>query len=76
MSPRLPRITADQLIRALERDGWQRVRQSGSHVILKHPSKPGRVVVPRHASVTLKPKVVQDALAQSGFTEEELRRLL
>lgn len=39
MSPRMPRITSADLMRALKRDGWQQVRQSGSHVILKHPDK-------------------------------------
>ena len=27
MSPKLPRITAFELLRALKRDGWQQVRQ-------------------------------------------------
>ena len=32
--------------RALKSDGWEEVAQKGSHVQLKHPSKPGRVTVP------------------------------
>jgi predicted RNA binding protein YcfA (HicA-like mRNA interferase family) len=50
MSPRLPRITAVELLRALKHAGWEPVRQSGSHVTLKHPIKPGTVTVPRHAN--------------------------
>jgi predicted RNA binding protein YcfA (HicA-like mRNA interferase family) len=76
MSPRLPRVTADELLRALHRDGSIEVRQSGSHVILENPNKSGRAVVPRHAGVTLKLKVVADVLAQTGLTSEELRKLL
>ncbi|MGI8623921.1 MAG: type II toxin-antitoxin system HicA family toxin [Solirubrobacteraceae bacterium] len=38
MSRRLPVAPGDQLVRALERDGWHQVRQRGSHVRLKHPS--------------------------------------
>jgi predicted RNA binding protein YcfA (HicA-like mRNA interferase family) len=34
------------VIAALKRDGWAEVAQKGSHVQLKHPSKPGRVTVP------------------------------
>ena len=30
----------------LEADGWVRVAQKGSHVQLKHPTKPGRVTLP------------------------------
>jgi predicted RNA binding protein YcfA (HicA-like mRNA interferase family) len=40
---------SDGLLKALGRDGWAVVRQSGSHVIRKHATKPGRVVVARHA---------------------------
>lgn len=76
MSAKLPRITAAELLRALRRDRWQEVRQKGSHVVLKHPSKPGRVVVPWHAGVTLAPKTLQDALEQAGLTVDELIGLL
>ena len=39
---KLPRVTATELIRALNRDGWHELRQqSGSHVILGHASKSG-----------------------------------
>ena len=34
------------LIKALGADGWFKVAQKGSHVQLKHPTKPGRVTVP------------------------------
>ena len=34
------------IIRALERDGWYRVGQTGSHVHFKHETKPGKVTVP------------------------------
>lgn len=34
------------VLRALKSDGWEEVAQKGSHVQLKHPSKPGRVTVP------------------------------
>jgi predicted RNA binding protein YcfA (HicA-like mRNA interferase family) len=76
MSPKLPRITATELLRALHRDGWQEVRQSGSHVTMKHPTKPGHVTVPRHASVTLKPKTLATILGQAGLTVEERQKLL
>ena len=31
---------------ALEKDGWSKVGQKGSHVQFKHPTKKGRVTVP------------------------------
>jgi len=45
---RLPVLRASELIRALEKAGFQVVRQKGSHVRMKHPD--GRVViVPVHS---------------------------
>ncbi len=58
MGDKLPRITSAECLRALERDGWQFVRQSGSHVHLKHPAKAGRVTVPKHSGKTLKPRTL------------------
>jgi predicted RNA binding protein YcfA (HicA-like mRNA interferase family) len=76
MGPKLPRITAVELLRVLKHDGWETARQSGSHLILKHPKKPGRVVVPIHASVTLKPKTLLSVLKQAGLTVDDLSKLL
>lgn len=55
MAGKLPRMTADRLLRALARDGWERVRP-GKHIHLRHPLKSGRVDVPYHAGRTIKPK--------------------
>ena len=44
---KLPQITANELIRLLEKIGFEIIRQSGSHVFLRH--KNGRTtVVPNH----------------------------
>jgi predicted RNA binding protein YcfA (HicA-like mRNA interferase family) len=76
MSPKLPRITSAQLRRALRRDGWEVVRQSGSHAILKHPKKSGRVTLPIHATVIIKMKTLETILEQAELTVEELQALL
>ena len=34
------------IIRRLKQDGWFEVAQAGSHKQFKHPTKPGRVMVP------------------------------
>jgi len=76
VSERLPRITAAELLRALQRDGWTIVRHKGGHAQLKHPTRPGRVTVPTHARVTLNPKTLSTALEQAGLSIDELRHLL
>jgi predicted RNA binding protein YcfA (HicA-like mRNA interferase family) len=47
---KLPRgVSADHLIRVLERLGYQVIRQKGSHVRLRHDGPPAHLVtVPMH----------------------------
>ena len=75
MSPRQPRITAAELLRTLQRDGWTIVRHKG-HAQLKHPTKPGRVTIPTHPGVILNPKTPATILEQAGLSVDDLRRLL
>jgi predicted RNA binding protein YcfA (HicA-like mRNA interferase family) len=65
--PRVPRITGKQALRALVQAGWRPVRQRGSHVVLRHRTHPGRVVVPVHAGVVLKSKTLASILDQAGI---------
>lgn len=74
--PRLPRITGDEALRALRRAGWHEARRRGSHAILHHESRPGRVVVPLHAGRILKPKTLLSILDQAGISIEQLGGLL
>ncbi len=43
-------MKSSELIRLLKRDGWFVVRQTGSHMIMEHPTKQGQVVCPSHGS--------------------------
>ena len=49
--PKLPRVSGATVVRALERLGFVRVRQSGSHVLMRRGSK--GCVVPMHSEVKL-----------------------
>ena|SRR3569832_197983 len=42
--PRLPRISGSEAVRVLERLGFIRSRQTGSHVVLKKPTLEGEIV--------------------------------
>ena len=55
-----------EVIAALERAGWRRVRQKGSHVQLKHPVRNGRVTVP-HPRKDLPIGTVRSIERQSGI---------
>lgn len=38
------------LHKLLIKDGWEKKRQNGSHVIYTHPGKNGNLVVPHHGT--------------------------
>jgi predicted RNA binding protein YcfA (HicA-like mRNA interferase family) len=76
MSPKLPRITDSQLLRALHRDGWYDTTQVGSHLTLRHPTKVGKVIVPEHGGHTIKLGTIASILDDAGLTADDLRRLI
>lgn len=42
-------MTAKEVIKKLQNDGWVAVNQRGSHLQMEHPTKPGKVTVPVHS---------------------------
>ena len=75
MGEKLPRVTAAEIIKLLEKSGFVLVRQSGSHKIYKN-AEGRRTTVPFHAGKTLHPKLLKSILKESDITVEELRDLL
>ena len=75
MNPKLPRVTADKVIRVLERIGFFLARQSGSHKIYKN-REGKRVTVPYHSGKTLHPKVLKSILRDANLSVEEFLKLL
>jgi mRNA interferase HicA len=73
---KLPSLTVAEVQRALLRDGWYVKRQGGNHQILTHRDTGGRVVIPRQARQTLKPKTLQSIVDQAGMSVERMRDLL
>ena len=75
MMEKLPRITAAEAIKVLERAGFLLVRQSGSHKIYKN-NEGKRVTVPYHAGRTLHPKVLQSIVRDANLTVKSFKDLL
>jgi predicted RNA binding protein YcfA (HicA-like mRNA interferase family) len=73
--PRLPRVTAREIISVLEQAGFSLARQSGSHMIYKNAAGK-RVTVPFHAAKTLHPKVLKSILRDADLSIEALEELL
>jgi len=73
---KVPSLHYDQVIRALQRDGWVVVRQKGSHVRLqKHtPAETLKLNIPAH--LPLKRSTLAHILKQAKLTVKELDKLL
>ena len=53
------------VIKMLQKDGWYEVNREGSHIQLKHSTKPGRVTVPNHREI--KRGTLNSILKQAGL---------
>lgn len=51
-----------ELFRILKKDGWFEVRQAGSHVIMKHPTKANMIPVPFHGNKEVKKGLLRSIL--------------
>ncbi len=74
--PKLPSLTAAQIIRTLKRAGFREDRQGGSHLILLHSKTRARTVVPIHAGKTIKKPLVRAIIDDARLSVEEFLRLL
>ncbi len=64
--PKLPRISSAEVIKALQRLGFEIVRQRGSHIVMKREA--GGCVVPNHKEI--KVGTLAGILKQAGVTVE------
>jgi predicted RNA binding protein YcfA (HicA-like mRNA interferase family) len=70
----LKNLSADDLISALDRDGFKPDIASGSQRIYKHPDGK-RVSVHYHAGKTFGPNLLKSLFADIGWFISDLRRL-
>jgi predicted RNA binding protein YcfA (HicA-like mRNA interferase family) len=72
---RLPSLSAKTVARALERAGFVRQRQKGSHITYRHPQTGRTTVVPMHVGDIKRP-LLKLIISQTGLSDEEFRNLL
>jgi len=75
MSEKLPRITASEVIKVLEKAGFSFSRQSGSHKIYRNLTGK-RATVPYHTGKILHPKVLKSILNDAELTIDKFKELL
>ena len=72
---KLPVLKPTELVRVLERIGFERIRQKGSHLYLRHPD--GRAtVVPIHKGGDVPPGLLRAILQDIELSREEFLDLL
>lgn len=72
---RLPALTGTEVIRALQKAGFELARQRGSHCILRH-SDGRQTTVPVHSGETLGRGLLRKILRDVEMTPEEFAELL
>lgn len=61
---RIPALRAREIIRAMERLGFESIRQRGSHIRLIHPDG-RRATVPNHGATEFRREFILDLLKQA-----------
>lgn len=67
---KLPRVTSDKVIKALQKKGFVLARQSGSHMIFRN-EKGVRVTVPHHSGAIIHPKILKSIMEDAKLTPED-----
>ncbi len=76
MSPKIPIVTAKELIRALKRAGFSEDRQKGSHLTLVNTKTNKSITVPVHTGVDIGKGLLKRIITDAGLTIEEFVNLL
>ena len=73
MSQRLPRLTAEQIMRVLRRHGFELVSQRGSHQRWRHSESGRQVIIPYHRGNTLPLGTINSIIEGSQISRDEFR---
>lgn len=73
--PRMPQVSARELIAFLEKQGLERLRQSGSHMVLFRDSDRLCVTVPVHTGCDIGRGLVVRILKDAGYSVDDFLKL-
>lgn len=71
---KLPVVSGQECIKALQKLGFNITRQKGSHITLRRADPPTRVTIPNHKEV--KPGTLRHIIKDAGLTVDEFNDLL
>ena len=75
MSEKLPRVTANEMIKIVEKMGFHFIRQSGSHKIYKN-NEGKRVTIAYHSGKILHPKIIKSILVDVGISVDKFKQIM
>jgi mRNA interferase HicA len=64
-------MKCSELFKLLKNNGWYEIRQSGSHVIMKHHEKKGTLPIPFHGSKEVKKGLLKAILKQANIKTDK-----
>jgi len=73
--PRLPQVTARELIQFLKSQGFAEDRQAGSHLVLRHEARKISITIPVHTGTDVGRGLAARILKDAGFSVEDSLRL-
>jgi predicted RNA binding protein YcfA (HicA-like mRNA interferase family) len=76
MSKELPALRAREVVRALEKAGYSRWRQRGSHLTMFREADRRALTIPVHFSKTVPKGTLRAIIKQAGLSPEEFLRNL
>ena len=76
--PKLPRITGKELVRALQKEGFETTRQNGSHAQMTKYIDGEKLTfpVPVHAGKIIKQGTLKGILRKANISVERLQEVL
>lgn len=71
---KLPQVSGQELCKAIEKEGFVFVRQTGSHRIYQKQTEEGKITipVPVHANKSLKKGTLLNILKKAGISREKI----
>ena len=75
MSEKLPRVTANEMIKIVEKMGFHFLRQSGSHKIYKN-NEGKRVTIAYHSGKILHPKTIKSIIVDVGISVDKFKQIM
>ena len=73
---KLAPVPPNKVIKALEKLGFRKVRQKGSHVVMQRPGNLRPIIVPVHKNRDIEKPLLRMIITEVGVRKDEFLKLL